>query len=125
MAKTRKSRHRHPVDLMLKSDVITAEYQHEVDRSTAKLEREYAQAQKRLESAERRAEKAGPKPPQQSKRSTARGRDKKLMDLWEEVEARRQELMSIERLMSGSYSGQRHQGRGSFKPVGISQRSLI
>jgi len=118
MAQSKKSRHRYPVEHMMISDEITAGYQLEVDRSTAKLERDYAQAQKRLEAAERRAAKAGAKPPVQAKRSAASGRDKKLIDLWEEVEARRQELMAIERLMSGGYSGQRHQGPWELSPRG-------
>lgn len=116
--KPKKSRHRYPVELMGQSEEITPEYQLEVDRSTAKLEREYAQAQKRLEAAERRAMKAGEKPVKKV-RSKATSQEKNLIDLWAEVEVRRQELMEIEALMRGSHIPQRNRGKGSFKPVGI------
>jgi hypothetical protein len=127
MGAKKKSRHRVPVEIVMRITAeITPEYQRQVDRSTEKLEREYIQAQKRLEAAERRALKVGPEPHAKKRRSTADTREKRLIDLWAEVELRRQELMDIERLMHGSHVPQRNRGRGSFKPVGIyPNRSLI
>lgn len=127
MGKAKKSRHRYPIEQMLRPDEVTPEYQREVERSTGRLEREFEQARKRLEAAQRRAEKAGAEPQQKTRRSVATTRDKRLIDLWAEVQLRREELMSIERMMrGGSHTPQRNKGRGSFKPVGINpNRSLI
>lgn len=57
MSKKIKSRHRIPA-LTLKSDPITPEYQAEIDRSMERLEARYRKAQKALEAAEVKAERA-------------------------------------------------------------------
>lgn len=55
--KPKQSRHRVPT-LTFRSDPITPDYQDEIDRSISKLELRYKKAQKALEAAEARAERA-------------------------------------------------------------------
>jgi len=57
VSRHRKSRHRVPA-LDYKCDPISPEYQSEVDRSVSKLEARYRKAQKALQVAESRAERA-------------------------------------------------------------------
>lgn len=106
--------HRVPVR-ELTSDPITAEYQAEVDRSTAKLEREYARAEKRLDAAIRRAERAD------RALAVRKVKARSAAEAWAVVEARRDELAALGRLMRANpgASAQHRPGSG-VRPVPIS-----
>lgn len=105
-----KMRHRVP-NRPPRPEPISERYQAEVDHATAKLERAYMRAQKRLEVAERRAHRvevrAKPKP-------------KDIEVAWAEVELRRQELAEIQKLMQPAGAPAKNRGRESYRPVPIS-----
>lgn len=109
--------HRVPVRAVA-SDPVTPDYQAEVDRCTAQLERRYAQAAKRLEAAERRALRA-------EARSGARGKQKmqpaRLAALWADVERRRAELAAVQGLMAPAGASKQHLGRKSYRPVPVTR----
>lgn len=104
-----KIKHRVPV-AKPKSDPISEDYQAEVDRATAKLEKQYEAAQRRLEAAIRKAEAA-------QGRAKGKGKSKSEIELWALVELRRKELAQIAALMHPSGAGVKHRGRASFTPV--------
>lgn len=88
--KPTRSRHRVPTITEIRSDPIDDRYQREVDHSVAKLEQRYRRAQKALDAAERRAERA---------RTQRRPIKASVADLERAVEDRRRELREIEALM--------------------------
>lgn len=115
------SRHRVPT-LTMVSDPVTPEYQAEVDRSMARLERRHVKAQKALEAAEKRAAKAAVAA-QNIRDHKAQVRHRDLLAV---VEERRRELHQIELLMMPSnYSGRdghrrhaRHESGAITIPLG-------
>lgn len=99
-----KIKHRIPVDRLRASDPITPEYQAEVDRDTGKAEARYRRAEQRLRRAEQRlARVREQQKPKQHKR--------KLAELEAVVELRRQELLTLHRLLTSSPASSMHRGR--------------
>lgn len=85
---------------------MTERYAAEVERDTARLERAYRDAERRLDRAREKATKVAPLGPVATKRIT--------VELWREVELRMAELAEIERLMQpGNIASARHRGRKS------------
>lgn len=111
--------HRVPAYSQNMTGRIEPAYQREVDRSTSRLEREFAAASRALEAAENRAERA------LRKHEVAKGRKqsgtsrRELQVAWATVELRRDELERISRLMSSSPAGSTHRGDRSFRPVPV------
>lgn len=91
-------------------DIVDSAYMAEVEASTARLEREYARAEKRLNAAIAKAQKAeartGTKPAV-------------VADLWAVVELRRMELDRYARMMATSPASAQHRGGKSFRPVPV------
>lgn len=112
MTKHRKSRHNPipPPWYIEPVAVLTEDYQRQIDRSTGKLEREYARAEKRAQQAELRLHRA-----QQSPRT--RNKPRQLAELTVLVEIRRAELDEIRRLMNHSTAG-----RGVMHRTGREER---
>lgn len=111
---TRKSRH-NPVPPPWYQPlpvVLTESYEREVERSTEKLERQYARAQKRVEQAETRLARAKAVP-------AARAKKHQLALLEQEVELRRAELEEFRRLMNHPTSSP---GRGAMHRTGREER---
>lgn len=81
----KKSRHRIPSNLPMRSDIITDRYQVEIDRSTTRLERHWRRAKKALVAAE-------------AKHARAAGAAR-VRELGKLVAMRRDELQKIEILM--------------------------
>jgi hypothetical protein len=90
---------------------ITPEYQAEVDRSTEKLERRYRLAQKAVETARFRRERAG------LIVGHAKLRRKRIAEAEAALEARLAELADLERMMTTSPASARHRGVKSFTKV--------
>ena len=96
---------------------LDPDYEREVDQMTARLERDYANAEKRVEASERRAARI-----ERVKESAQTARDKKgyerdLAAAWEQVSARRDELARLASLMSASPASAAHRGTKSFRTV--------
>lgn len=107
--------HRVPVEHLIFTDPITPAYQAEIDRSTEKAERLYREALRRLQKAERSAERATAIATRTPKRSTKQ----REAEAWALVELRREELAKYERLMVATGQSATHRGRQSFRPVPI------
>jgi hypothetical protein len=111
--------HRVPVDLI--SDNMTGkldpDYERQVNRSTRKLEVQYARAQRRVEAVEKRALKAQVRSETLKAKKERDKAKKEYKDLILELEARRLELMELERMMTYSPAGSQNRGKESFKPV--------
>lgn len=96
-----KIRHRIPPEAHFVSDPIAPDYQAEVDRTMAKAATRQGVAERRLEAAERRLERAGRiKAKAQRERATNGAR--------ELVEARRQELLAVQRAMTETGRPSKH-----------------
>lgn len=110
--KPKKSRHRIPPEaLVIRSDPIDERYQAEIDVSITRLERRYRRAQKALEAAERRAERARRDLATVSN-SRRRAKQRYYDQLLLLVEERRRELREIELLMiPQDYNGRDHKRR--------------
>jgi hypothetical protein len=104
---------------------ISDDYQRQVDRSTARLEMEFLQAQKALKAAERRAERAVQNLAKQKKRAAVEKSRREEIAAWEAVEVRRMELQSLARLMSTTPAGSANRGTESFKKVPITHGGNI
>ncbi len=87
---------------------ITPEYQAEVDRSTEKLERRYRLAQRAVEAARSRKERA------ESIVGHAKLRRKSITEAEAVLEARLAELADLERMMQASPASAQHRGTKSF-----------
>lgn len=117
--KPRKSRHRAASVPWYEPLPVTLDeaYEREVERSTSKLERAYARAQKRVEQAEARLRRARQDVQQQAKRHA-------IAQLELALETRRQELEEFHRMMVSVPASAAHRGRDSFRPVPIRHGSL-
>lgn len=104
---------------------IDPEYQREVDRSTNKLEIEYARETRKLIADERRHARLARTAPNAKTRGTRSHREREMRDLWTAIEARRVELRRMERLMSASPQSSSHRGTGSYRPVPVRMDSNI
>lgn len=103
-----KIRHRIPPQAHFRSDPITPEYQAEVDRTMARASAREAAARRRLEAAQMKVEKA-----LRIKSKTIRQRA--VTVALEVVEARRRELLAIQREMSTAPASAAHRGSGHGK----------
>lgn len=90
---------------------ITPEYQAEVDRSTERLERRYRLAQRAVETARARRDRAA------LIVGHAKLRRKRLAEAEAALEARIAELADLERMMTSSPASARHRGVKSFAKV--------
>lgn len=108
--KPHKSRHRFaPVPWAITTPVVLDEaYQRQVDRSTSKLERQYAQAEKRARQAKARLERA---------RRDTRTKKQQLTELEALVQIRLDELEEYRRIMVAAPASATHRGTKSFRPV--------
>lgn len=112
--KPRRSQHRAaPVPWAQPAPVVLDEvYQREVDRSTSKLERQYARAEKRVEQAEGRLAKA-----RRDERTKTKARV--LAELEAALQIRRDELEELRRMMVAVPASAAHRGTRSFRPVPV------
>lgn len=103
MSRKRRSRHNPipPPWYQPRPVELSEEYQREVDRSTEKLERRYARAQKRAVQAEARLARA-------KKQANAASRKRQIAQLEAELELRRMELDEIRQLMNRPTTGGGH-----------------
>jgi hypothetical protein len=94
-----------------RSVVLSAAYEDEVQRSTEKLERAYARAQKRVEQAEARLN--------QTKKHSGSGERKarRVAELQAVLDIRRAELEDYRRMMLSVPASATHRGTKSFRPV--------
>lgn len=112
---SRKSRHRAaPVPWYVPAPAVLDErYQRQVDRSTEKLERQYAQAAKRLRQAEARLARVQATSPAPKRHELAR--------LEAVIQIRRDELEELRRMMVSVPASSTHRGTESFRPVPIAR----
>lgn len=108
--KPRRSSHRAaPVPWAVTNPVVLDEvYQRQVDRSTSRLERQYARAEKRAQQAKVRLERA---------RRDTRTKKQQLAELEALVQIRLDELEEYRRMMVAVPAGATHRGTKSFRPV--------
>lgn len=111
-----KIRHNAP-PIGLRSDPITPEYQAEVDRATDKAMVAYERAQRRLQAAEQRLERARAARDRAADKRAARNAKRELAVALELVELRREELRRVESLMKSAPASANHRGVRSFRPV--------
>jgi len=105
-----KIRHRIPLDQLNKSAILTPEYQAEVDRTMAKAQVAFEQAQKRLEYEERRRARV-------QKQRPSHKRDKHLKELDALIELRRIDLEKYHRLMVSTGAPSTSRGVKSHRHV--------
>lgn len=111
-------KHRYPVDRMRFTDDVSAEYQAEVDRQTARRERDYEAASRRLQAAQSRRERIEH---ESVSKTTREKHARRLAAAIALVEVRRLELERIDQQMRTSPQAAQHRGTGSFRPVPINQ----
>lgn len=92
------------------SDVVDEDYQRQVDRTTDKSERVYAAALKRVQAAEQRLAKVT-----SIKSPVTRARETKAARA--SLEARRQDLIALQALMTQTPAGSQHRGVDSYRAV--------
>lgn len=112
-----KIKHKVPAHLVMRSDPVTPEYQAEIDRTMAKAETAYRQAQKRLQAAEKRLARARQ---QVLVRSTSKVKHA-LAELEALVELRRIELEQVHRLMVSTGAPSTSRGRKSHRHVAAAE----
>lgn len=127
-----KMQHRVPVDKLSfnMTGKLDPEYEAEVEKSTRKLESEWAKAQKKLENARINAENARFRSERlesirESNRETKKEREEaeKSYRLALEVLAKREEeLRELEIMMTSTPAGSQNRGTKSFKSVPIKSR---
>lgn len=89
---------------------IDSEYQAQVDRSTEKLEQAYLKAQRAVQAAERRLERARELRQQRERAKAVREAEATLAQ-------RLEELAEYERMMTSTPASLKHRGRGGWKKV--------
>jgi hypothetical protein len=99
-------------------------YEAEVERMTETREVAWAAAQRRLEAAERKAERLA------RRAEVATGKVKRLTkrelaEAWAMVELRRQELEDLARGMTWTPAPRKNRGTDSFRPVPIRHGGLL
>jgi hypothetical protein len=107
-------KHRIPVDHLRLTDEVTPEYQAEVDRHTARLEREYRAAEARLVAAEERAKRIDK---QTASRATRKAHERDSASAWALVDLCRLELEKFERMMQAVPASSQHRSRAAHRPV--------
>jgi uncharacterized protein involved in exopolysaccharide biosynthesis len=109
-----KIRHRIPVEQLMKSDLITPEYQAEVDATMARAETAYRQAERRLAQEEKRLERL-------RKRVLTKTATRKIRRQIQEAEAlvelRRLHLRDIHRLLTAAPQSAQHRGKKNHRHV--------
>lgn len=105
-----KIRHRIPPEAWSRPDLISDRYQTEVDASTSAGEKRVRNAMRALDSAERRLSKA-------LKTHGIRSRVRSVLVAREIVELRREELLTIQRLMQAVPASATHRSHQSKRPV--------
>lgn len=90
--------------------ILDEAYARQVERSTERLQRDYARAEKRLRQAQERLDRARTSPRHNVKRQL-------LAQLEAVLETRREELEEYRRMMTSSPAGSEHRGTSSFRPV--------
>lgn len=114
--------HRIPVEHMRWTDEVTPEYQAEVDRSTAKIEKAYKDAKKRLAAAEQKAARVRQ---ETVGRKTKKAHEARLAQAAAIVELRRIELEKYERMMMSSPQSAQHRGIGSHRQIPARRGGLV
>lgn len=107
-------KHRIPVDRLRLTDEVTSEYQAEVDKHTARLEREYRAAQARLSAAEERAKRIDRRT---ASRSSRKAHERDSATAWALVDLYRLELEKFERMMQAVPASSQHRSRAAHRPV--------
>lgn len=96
---------------------VDAKYMAQVERSTSKLEKQYAQTLKWIEAAERRAEKAQRRAETLKVSKARKQAQKDYLEAILVLEERRQELAQLARLMGMSPAGSQNRGTKSYRPA--------
>ena len=109
-------KHKYPTDRMAFTDDVDPEYQAEVDRHTARREKEFRDAQRRLRVAQDRADRIQR---ETVSRATKKSHERRLVDALAAVELRRIELEKYQRLMNASPQSAQHRGGMGHRPVPI------
>jgi len=97
-------------------DFIDDEYQKQVDRATAALEKAYRKAEERLAKSLEAAKKADPS------RKSAK---KNALYLWALVDLRRAELDALAMQMQSSPQSATHRGTSGWRPVPFSHGKRV
>ncbi len=114
-------RHRYPVERMMASDPVTDEYQAEVDAHTARRERDYRDAEKRLRAAELKRDRIRA---ETVSRSTRKAHARRLAELDALVDLRRNELDALDRQMKASPQSAQHRGKKSYRAVPVTHGTV-
>jgi hypothetical protein len=117
-----KIRHRVPVDRLRLTDPVTPEYQAEVDQHTARLERDYRQAQQRLADAENRARRIERRTVSRVKQ---KAHERATANAWAVVELHRIELEKYERMMLAVPASAQHRSREAHRPIPVSDSGRL
>ena len=100
---------------------LDPEYERQVERSTNKLEVEYAKAQRRFESLEKRIAKTQIQVDTLKVKKARDKAKKEYKNLIDELEERRAELLELERMMTYTPAGSQNRGSKSYRPIHLSQ----
>lgn len=92
-------------------------YEREVEAYTARLERDYANAQKRLEAAERKQERLARLLEAATSSKSRKRMERDAQEAWALVEERRLELMRLSSMMTAVPASASHRGTKSFTKV--------
>lgn len=114
-----KMTHKVPVNLISNNMTgkLDPDYERQVERSTRKLEVEYAKAYRRVEAVEKRALRAQLQSETLKAKKSRDKAKKEYKALILELEARRLELLELERMMTYTPAGSQNRGTKSFKPA--------
>jgi hypothetical protein len=114
-----KMTHRVPVDLISynMTGKLDPDYERQVERSTSKLEAQYAKAQRRVEAMEKRVLHVQMQSETLKAKKSRDKAKKEYKTLILELEARRLELLELEKMMTYTPAGSQNRGTKSFKPA--------
>ena len=104
---------------------LDPDYEREVERQTAQRVTRFEAAERALEAATKRAQKAERKAAEASTTKAKRLTARELTAAWELVEHRRNELDNLHRLMTATPAGSANRGTKSFRQVPARQGSII
>lgn len=109
-----KIKHRVPVAAIQNVAVVDGQYESYVQRVTARAEKAFADARRRLEKAEARRASLTE---QTQRRPNDAALRRRLKSANAAVESRRQELLAIQSLMVAHPASVEHRGTGQAKPI--------
>lgn len=114
-----KMTHRVPVDLISynMTGKLDPDYERQVERSTSKLEAQYAKTQRRVEAMEKRVLHVQMQSETLKAKKSRDKAKKEYKTLILELEARRLELLELEKMMTYTPAGSQNRGTKSFKPA--------